>query len=401
MTNNILKNKKIMHAIYLGLVCSLTYLAVYYVRNILGATTPQMLLSGFAESYIGAAGSAFFTFYAIGQLINGFIGDRIKARYMLSGGLLLAAISFFAFYRLSMSQGETAIILYGLTGFFLSMIYAPMTRVIAENTEPVYATRCVVGLTFSSFFGSPLAGVCALLMTWQLTFVCGSFALLLMALVCFFSFLAFEKKGVIRERMGEKGEKAKFDAKVLFKRNILKFTVIVALTGVVRTSVVFWMPTYISQHLDFSPEVSASIFTVATLAISATTFIAVFLYERLRRNMTLTMRILLGCAAIFFLLCFMFRNPVINILCLVLAIMSSNGADSMIWNQYCVSLSDTGMVSTATGFLDFISYMSAAVSNVFFANAVTAIGWGNLILIWLGLMLVGFFVSFKKDDIKQ
>ena len=33
--------------------------------------------------------------------------------------------------------------------------------------------------------------------------------------------------------------------------------------------------------------------------------------------------------------------------------------------------------------------MAAAAANLIFANAVTAIGWGNLILVWLGLMIAG------------
>ena len=66
----------------------------------------------------------------------------------------------------------------------------------------------------------------------------------------------------------------------------IKFVFISVITGVVRTTVVFWLPTYISQYLGFSSETSAMLFTVATLVISLTTFITVFVYERLKRNMT-------------------------------------------------------------------------------------------------------------------
>ena len=42
---------------------------------------------------------------------------------------------------------------------------------------------------------------------------------------------------------------------------------------------------------------------------------------------------------------------------------------------------------------DFVSYMAAAAASTLFANAVSSVGWGNLILIWVGLMLVGVLVS--------
>ena len=85
---------------------------------------------------------------------------------------------------------------------------------------------------------------------------------------------------------------------------------------------------------------------------------------------------------------------------IVLAIMSSNGAASMLWSRYCPSLRDTGMVSSATGFLDFLSYMAAATANLVFANAATTIGWGWLILVWFGLMLVGIAIALPYDKFK-
>jgi len=80
--------------------------------------------------------------------------------------------------------------------------------------------------------------------------------------------------------------------------------------------------------------------------------------------------------------------------------MCSNCAATMLWSRYCPSLRDTGMVSGATGFLDFSSYIAAAVSSTLFANAVTDIGWSSLILIWLGLMLAGVAVALPKTKLR-
>ncbi len=169
----------------------------------------------------------------MGQLINGMIGDKIKAKYMLSCGLFFAGIMNLVFSRVANIAGAS-LLAYGLSGFCLAMIYGPMTKTVAENTDPILAPRCSVGYTFASFFGSPLA------------------------------------------------------------------------------------------------------------------------------------------------------------------VMGSNGAASMLWSRYCPSLRDTVMVSSATGFLDFLSYIAAAISSSVFANAVSDIGWGNLILVWLGLALCGIIVSIPK-----
>jgi predicted aldo/keto reductase-like oxidoreductase len=47
----------------------------------------------------------------------------------------------------------------------------------------------------------------------------------------------------------------------------------------------------------------------------------------------------------------------------------------MLWSRYCPSLYETGMVSTATGFLDFVSYMSAALASTIFTGLVKHIGF--------------------------
>ena len=61
-------------------------------------------------------------------------------------------------------------------------------------------------------------------------------------------FSLMERKGIVKYGQYVAKKSAGGNIKVLLKRQIVKFTCIAILTGVVRTSVVFWMPTYISQH---------------------------------------------------------------------------------------------------------------------------------------------------------
>lgn len=388
----------VKRAILIGTICSVSYLGVYIARNILGAVTPQMISSGVSTTEsIGTLSSIYFITYAVGQLINGIIGDRISPKYMISLGLILAGICNIIF-SLTANNILSAYIAYGFTGFFLSMIYAPMVRVVAENTEPVYATRCSLGLTFASFLGSPLAGLLAAVMVWQSVFASSSAILLLMGFLCILIFTVFEKKGIVSYNHIKQQKQSGNGIRVLIRHRIIRFTLISILTGVVRTTVVFWLPTYISQYLGFSTESSALIFTAATFVISLTSFVAVMLYEALGRNMDKTILIGFTSATVCFLAVFFIKQPVLNIIFMVLAIMSSNCASSMMWNRYCPSLRETGMVSTATGYLDFVSYMAASAASSLFANAVADIGWGNLILVWFGLTALGILVALPAKN---
>ena len=115
------KREKVRNAVLIGGLCSISYLAVYFARNILGAVTPQILEEGvFSTEFMGTVSSVYFICYAVGQLINGVIGDKVKAKYMISFGLLLAGICNFAFVRLT-AYPTAVCVAYGMTGFFLAM----------------------------------------------------------------------------------------------------------------------------------------------------------------------------------------------------------------------------------------------------------------------------------------
>lgn len=392
------KSVKIRNAILLGTTCSVSYLGVYFARNILSAITPQLTSDGvLTNEYIGTLSSIYFILYAIGQLINGIIGDKIKAKYMLSFGLVLAGVCNFVFPRI-LHLELPAQVVYGMTGFFLAMIYAPMTKVVSENTEPIYAVRCGLGYTFASFFGSPLAGLAAAFLAWYSVFDLASISLWVLGALCFMLFTIFERRGIITYGKYERKRDSGGSIKVLIEHRIVLFSLVSIITGIVRTTVVFWLPQYISEYLGFSAQSSSLIFTVATLIISSSAFIAIFFYERLGRNMDRAMLIFFSASAISFACTYLFKLPTLNIVFIILAILASNCSASILWSVYCPSLRDTGKVSSATGFLDFVSYIAAAASSKLFANAVGSIGWKNLILIWFLLILIGVIITlpFKK-----
>ncbi len=390
-----MENKSdVINAIKLGLLCSISYLAVYVARNILGVVTPRMLETGmYTLEYIGAISTGYMIFYAVGQLINGIVGDKIIARYMISLGLIFAGICN-ALMPVSTSLTMSTV-LYSLSGFFLSMIYGPMTKVVSENVAFKYATRCALGYTLASFLGSPAAGVIAMFFDWNASFyICGGL-LILMGVICFILFLLFEKKGIVKYNV-YKTEKTKGGGiKALIENEIIKYSFVSILTGIVRTTVVFWVPTYLTQYIGFSSNTSVGIFTGITLAMSLAPYIdTIVLYEMVfKRNRDRTLIFMFVVSAISFLVMFLCKQPVINIVFLVLALMTNGGAATILWSVYCPSLSKTGMVSSATGYLDFLSYMAAAAANMIFANAVSQIGWAWLIVIWCLMMCVGVVIS--------
>ena len=394
------------NAFYIGLVCSIIYLSVYIARNVLSAVSPQIeentVFGDNSIAVIGTLSSVFFFTYAIGQLINGLIGDIVKSKYMIVFGLLLAGLASIVipiFY----SKTIITYFIYGVMGFTLSMIYGPMTKAIAENTKESHAVKCNLALNFAAYFGTPLAGVFALVFTWNNSFKASGYLLIFISVLSFIFFTYLERKKIIvynnyNNNNSHKENSLVSSVRVLVGKDIIKFTIVSVLTGVIRTSVLFWLPMYLKQYLMFSEKKSASIFTATSLIISVGSFAAVYIYKLLKHSIDKTLLFSFVISAVLFLFTFLIKIPIANICLLLLAIMASNCAATMMWSFYCPSLAETGLVSSATGYLDFISYMSASIATKLFANAATSIGWGGLILVWMGLMMLGVIISlpYKK-----
>ena len=388
------KTKDVKNAFMIGSLSTLTYLACYFAKNILSVVSPQMMEgAGVSVEFIGTLSTANMLFYAGGQLINGIIGDKVKAKYLVSGGILLSGLCNATMGLVHVPM--VMLIAYSMSGFFLSTLYAPLVKMIAENTHPSHAEKCCLGLTFASFFGVPVAGIVAFFFSWENVFLVCGVTLIAMGIVFYCLTVSMEKREIIKYRVREKQSKKGGSVKILIENSIIKFTMVAVLTGVVRTSVTFWVPTYLSQYLGFTAGIAATIYTVMTCVQSASPYITnIVVYEYvLKRNMNRMLLVMFGVSALSFVLMFAVHNPFLNIVFLTVAIMSANGASNTLWNVYCPSLHHTGMVSTATGYLDFMSYLAAGIANQLFANAIAQIGWGNLILVWAVLMIAGVVIS--------
>lgn len=90
---NIFKNRDVKNAFQIGAISTIVYLVCYFAKNILSIISPQMVENaGVSLEYIGTLSTANMLFYAGGQLINGIIGDKLKGKYMIGGGLALAGL---------------------------------------------------------------------------------------------------------------------------------------------------------------------------------------------------------------------------------------------------------------------------------------------------------------------
>lgn len=379
-------------AVNIGAICVFSYLASYYMRNLLGVSTPAMLETGdFTKEMVGLFSSVYFFAYAIGQFINGVIGDQVRAKYMVFVGLFICGASSITFAFAG--HIYLRVFIFALMGFSLSMLRGPLVKLISENTLPHYARVCCTCFSFASFAGPFIASFIAMIFDWKLTFVVAGASCMAIALCSYTVLSSFEKKGLIKT--SAKGmNREKNNIWSIFKlENFFYYLFVVVLTEIAGASIAFWLPTYLTEHLEFSKEVSNMIFSATSLLRSFVPFLTLMALKLFKdRDVKLTKYAFLV-SSILFVGVLLVSNRYINVFFFSSALIVLVFASSTVWSVYIPNQAKSGRVSSLNGILDSLGYGITAVANMIFSVMADKIGWNGLTIIWILLMFSGVIAS--------
>lgn len=387
-------DKKLSSAVKIGSYCIATYLASYVTRNILSVSSPVMIEEAFfTKEYIGLLSSVCFIFYAVGQLINGFIGDVIHPKYMITAGLGMSSISTVAVPLFNNRFLHFAA--FALIGFGLSMLRGPLMKIISENTVPSHARMICTLFSMAGFAGPLTASVLSIFFKWRVVFIITGIFSVAMAVFSAAAISLLEKRGEItfvpKAERGISGILSVFKAK-----DFIFYTTISSIGEIAGTSITFWVPTYTTEHLGFSSDAASTIYSVISFMTLFTPFIVLFIYEKLMHNGIRLALIMYAVSAVFFVGVRFIPDPTVNIIMLIIAKMAASGASSLVWSSYIPSLAESGNVSSANGVIDATGYAAASLANVVFSGFVDKLGWGGIVNMWYIIMFVGVAVSAVK-----
>lgn len=386
------KKTEISKAIQIGIVCVSSYMVSYYMRNVLSVTSPDMLETGlFSKEFLGYLSSVYMLFYAIGQLINGIIGDIIKPKLMVAGGMVLCGLSSMLF---AAANGQIIqIILFALIGFSLSMLRGPLVKTISENTQPNHSRIICTFFSFAGFTGPLIASLISMFFDWRNTFIVAGSIALVIGVLAYLVFTVFEKKGRITYAFSKSSNGFKGVLKIFLLRHFVFYIFVGGIAEISYASINFWVPTYFVEQLGIAENTAKAIYSAISCIKSITPFITLFFFNLFKEKDIKMIRFSFIVATAFFLGMRFINNPYMNIFCLLMAQMSIGSASSLLWSIYIPSQRESGMVSTINGVLDFTGYLFASVANILFANIIDSLGWDSIVALWCALPAIGFIMS--------
>ncbi len=392
---------------FLCFLCCLAYFMSYLTRlNYAACMVELQSALGIGKSIAGLPVTMCFLSYGVGQLVCGFLGDRFSPQKMIFGGLAGASACNLAvalFPRMSV-----IVPVWCLNGFFQSMLWPPMVRIMAEMLDDRwYRLSCVLVSMASSAATIAiyvLTPVCIRVSGWKAVFIAPA---VLGTAAAFFWLVKTLGLGSRAEKAegadGQRTEsgteeagqqsvgRASFSFPRLFAEAPLIFILLaIVLQGTLRDGITTWMPVYMSETFGMSN--SSSILSAAALPVFAvfSTLFASFLLSRIKSEVS-TAALLFGAGALSGGLMLMAFDsaPAVCILMMTLITGCMHGINLMLISRVPGHFAGFGKVSTVSGILNAATYVGSSLSTYGFGAVAEGSGWKAVVGLWIAVGILG------------
>lgn len=363
----------------------------------------------------GLIGSAFFWSYAIGQLINGNIGDRVNSKIFIFIGLIAAA-----FINITVGFSSSLIvivILWLFNGFFLSILWGPIVKTLScwfpvEKSNKIavgISTSMIGGYLFTWGFVGKIIGYTS----WRWAFWIPAVIVLIYSFFWIFQMkshprmVGFESPNDNLKKTEEKKEENKDKEISSLKKIIIESKLwLVAFgciaQGVIKDGITLWGPTFLKEVHGITQNTLSYFSLIIPLLSLGGILTAGFINKKMASKEKKSIIFLMtGAAVIFIILFFTYKTSLyINAILLGLGSALMFGSNTLLLTIIPLNYARQNRVSGVAGFLDFCSYMGAALAGILAGFIVDKLGWGVVIVLWIILSIVGIitmFISLGQD----
>lgn len=378
---------------WIFICCWATYLTAYLCRvNFSSAMSAITLEKGLLAEKLGIIGAVYYGTYACGQLVNGYIGDRVRANRFI-----LTAITGTMLCNIGMAFTDSFVpmlLLWGVNGCFQSMFWSTIIRVLAQNITAKKRATISAGISLAmpvayivswGLLGRLLDGAAVKWYFLVPAFVCVP---LMGAWLILSGKLNFE----LPENTGGKhsiGETVRFMA----SEKLLWMILVCIFHGLIKEGAAYWTPMLVSGmeiSKTWSPYLLASILPIANLIGILASRV---LLQRSDRS-PFQLLVILFCAIALVSGGLVLKNGGLFTIGMMALISGLCYAGNTILMSYLpMQYTEKNMVASIIGVFDFASYVGAAISTYVLGKVLSAMGFSPLPGIWLGAAVAAILVS--------
>lgn len=379
----------------LVLLCSVAYFCSYLTRINYAAVMVEIIArEGISRIEASAALTGLFVCYSVGQLVSGYLGDRLAPQKLVFTGLLVCSLMNLLLPLFSAAWARTLI--WSVNGFAQAMMWPPLVKIISDRfSGDAYkkaAVRIVSGGTIATVFVYLSAPVIISLAGWRVVFFMSAAAAFSMA---FLWRLGFEKIDArLESAQADSGPRAAL-RRIPIPRSLWGMVGLIMaaimLQGMLRDGITSWMPSYLNE--SFMTGSAASILSSVAIPVMAilTNYFVLYINRRFIRNEMLCAGLVFsaGLLSLIMLRLFGAGNFIVSVVALTATAASMNGVSLVLISLLPKYFERFGFISFMSGLLNFFVYVGSALSTFGIAALTERYDWPTTVLVWCLVALLG------------
>ena len=383
------------------LLFSAVYFVSYLTRTNYAAVMIEMITAeGISEVEASLALTISAITYGVGQLVSGYLGDKIKPERIILAGLAGATLMNGLISLLPWVWMRS--VLWGINGFSQAMIWPPLVRIMSGMFSQDVYKKATLWVSLAASF----ATVCVYLVSpiiikafsWHGVFITSSCIGIVMCIV----WLIISPKLDYTVKAKEQAEKpVSFKGTLAIPIIAVVFGAIV-LQGILRDGLTTWTPTLVKQSFDL--DTGAAIFTGVIMPIFSMLSLSVtsVVLNKLIKNEFLCASFFFGVGAIGLVLMSVSNILIISLIGGAIAQGVMHGVNycfTCIVPAYFRRFNRTSFVA---GLINCGAYVGSAIAGLGTAFLAEHFEWNIIVLIWAGIAATGCLIGivFKRLWVK-
>ena len=372
-----------------------TYNVAYLCRLNISTVLDKLSVGlGVSVTYLGMASSIYFVTYALGQFVNGIIGDRVNPyKYMIMALVGTGAINLILAFQTS---GLLFLILWGLNGVFQSVFWSITMRLLAIYATERQKKLVAVVMGTCSISGYVFSWVVLASLFKNSTFSPYFYVPAIIAFIVLLVWCFEAKKMPYRPDPTGKDDAPplKVVAHDFVQDHLIYVMLLAVVVGAIQEGASFWLPMVFTDLLGLGDD---SLLLLMLVPISRTLgmFLAQWCLTIFHDNLKpAAVAALLVSTVLAVGLVVTSRHT--SILTIVLILLLLSVVHSVNWylvDYLPLFFAARHIVATLVGALDFSTYLGAALMSGTLGVLLVMFGWPALPVVWLALCVLSLVLA--------
>ena len=412
-----LKNKNAYK--WIILLCTMVYFASYFSRKSFAASMVELFDKKVIEEKVaGIVELVLFVFYGAGQLISGYLGDRIPPKYLIFSGLMASSL---CNLLLPLVNNEYLFIpIWAINGFAQALLWPPIVKILSQHlSHDKYVTGNLIvtcGAHVATIILYLWVPLCIKLTSWKGAFFSATLLCVIIGVIFIVAMTRLLRSNeednqqtaveITEEVLTTETAKRPSFIKIFASSGVLLVFFAIIMMGFMRDGIESWFPTLYSQAFNRTPEEATAVSSLLPLFTIASIFAVRMLHKtklfnnEVRGSAITFLLAMVLCVPLAILIGI--KGTVSSLICLILVCIICalmHACNFLLISCLPGRFAKTGRTATIGGCCNACVYIGAAAASYGIPALSSVLDWSGTAISWIGICLIGLIftiLAFKK-----